>query len=135
MKSMSLTTNAAYIATVERDHTIHLPDAIPVGAKVAVLLLPIEEASSEHNSRHARFEQVLAAVRAAMAEGFSPPAISDTELNARIRRARQSANINQTKSGIIDAHYAGYQSACARFNAPASTCHLSHGPLMKSWSN
>ena len=94
MKSTNLITNGAYIATVERDHTIHLPEAIPVGSKVAVLLLPAAAALSDpNNDRRARFEQVLAAVRTAIAEGFSPPAISDTELNARIRRARQSTNI------------------------------------------
>ncbi len=45
----------------------------------------------ERSIRHARFEKVMDAIRAAMAEGFSAPVISDVELKARIKRARQAA--------------------------------------------
>ena len=86
---MSLATTAAFISTVNADHTIRLPKEIPVGTKVAVVLMPVEEQTVELTERRARFEKVMSAIRAAITDGFSAPAISDEELNARIKRASQ----------------------------------------------
>ena len=88
---MSLVTTAAFISTVNGDHTIQLPKEVPIGAKVAIFLMPGEAANPEQLTRQARFEKVIAAVRAAIADGFTPPVISDAELKARIQRARQAA--------------------------------------------
>lgn len=88
---MSIATTAAFISTVNADHTIRLPKEIPVGAKVAVVLMPTEEQTVELDTRRARFEKVISAIRAAIADGFAAPAISDEELSARIKRARRAA--------------------------------------------
>jgi hypothetical protein len=88
---MSLVTTAAFISTVNSDHTIQLPEEVPIGAKVAIFLMPGGEPNPDQIVRRARFEKVIAAVRAAIADGFTPPIISDAELKARIQRARQAA--------------------------------------------
>lgn len=87
---MDLATTAAFVSTVDTSRTIVLPDDIPIGATVAVVLMPSEAAANVALTRRARFEQVMAAIRAAMSEGFSAPDISDTELDARIERARRA---------------------------------------------
>jgi hypothetical protein len=88
---MNLVTTAAFISTVNADHAIQLPEDIPVGAKVAVFLLPEQESTVEQTARRARFERVMMAVRAAIADNFSSPTISDAELKARIQRARRAS--------------------------------------------
>lgn len=80
----------AFISTVDANRTIALPYSIPVGAKVAVMVMS-EEAAEDSPERRLRFERVMAAIQAAMAEGFSPPAISDRELDSRIKMARHAA--------------------------------------------
>ena len=42
-----MTTTSAYVSTVNDDRIIVLPKRIPVGAKVAVILLPEAENQSE----------------------------------------------------------------------------------------
>lgn len=79
----------AFVSTVGATRTIALPDDIPVGARIAVMVIT-EEIVDDHPKRRARFDAVMAAIQAAMREGFSPPAISDSEFDARIDRARHA---------------------------------------------
>lgn len=86
---MSLSTTPAYIGTVEEGHTVSVPSDVPVGTKVAILLLPSTAVEEQEAGRKERFGNVLAAIRSAIAAGYTAPAIPDEELDARIRRARQ----------------------------------------------
>jgi|GEM_PF-4985790 len=118
-----MTTTSAYVSTINSDRTIVLPEGIPVGAMVAVILLPTEEMpvtslnwshispalqpksksykkvtqskrigiGKRDKDRNLRFERVMDTVRSAMQEQFSPPDISDNDLNQLIREARQAA--------------------------------------------
>ena len=88
---MNLATTPAFISTVDDSHTLVLPNIIPVGAKIAVFLIPPEESLSAEFTRQTRFANVMAAIRNAIADNFTPPEISDAELTARIKRARRAA--------------------------------------------
>ena len=82
---------AAYVSTVKADHTVELPKSIPIGAKVAVTLLPTEETEAENALRNLRFQKVMDAIRAAIHSNYTTPEISDHDLNHLIREARQAA--------------------------------------------
>lgn len=80
----------AYVATVRADHTVVLPADVPVGSKVAVVIMSPDEGDKAEKARRARFQKVLDAIKAATEAGFTPPAISDAEIDARIERARHA---------------------------------------------
>ncbi|MEZ4659929.1 MAG: hypothetical protein R2911_20430 [Caldilineaceae bacterium] len=86
-----MTTTSAFFSTVEANRTIVLPNSIPIGAKVAVILLPTESDNDENVMRAARFQQVMNAIRNAINSNFMAPDISDQDLNQLIDEARQSA--------------------------------------------
>lgn len=81
-----------YISTVDPSRTISLPDTVPVGARVAIVLLPpVETLPDADAERTARFMAVMKAIAAAQAAGFTLPEISNAELDTRIDRARRSS--------------------------------------------
>lgn len=84
-----LTTATPYISTVTHNHTVVLPEHFPVGVKVAVSILPSEAVAAEE-ARRERFERVMAAIRAAITEGYTGSNISDEDLDALIERARHA---------------------------------------------
>jgi len=86
---MALETTSAYITTVGSDHTIVLPAEMPVGATVAVIVVPTSTTSVDDAARRARFAETLSAIRAASARE-TPPAISDDDLDALIEKARKA---------------------------------------------
>jgi hypothetical protein len=86
---MALETTPAYVTKVGSDHTIVLPDEMPIGATVAIIVVPTGAASGDDAARRARFAETLAAIRAASA-GRPQPAISDGELDALIEKARKA---------------------------------------------
>ncbi len=86
-----MTTTSAYVSTVKADRTIVLPDGIPVGAKVAVVLLPSEETQEDSDVRNRRFQKVMDTIRAAINNNFVSPEVSERELNQLIDEARQNA--------------------------------------------
>ncbi|MCB0025157.1 MAG: hypothetical protein M9936_24345 [Caldilinea sp.] len=81
----------SYISTVDQSRTITLPDSVPVGARVAIVLLPAEAEPAANGARIARFAAVMEAIGAAQTSGFTPPAVSEAEIDARIDRARDTA--------------------------------------------
>ena len=85
-----MTTTSAFVSTVNADRTIVLPEGIPVGAKVAVVLLPSDETQEESAARNMRFQKVMDAIRAAINNNFAAPSISDKELEQLIEEARQA---------------------------------------------
>lgn len=80
-----LTSTAAFIGTLKPDHTLALPLEIPVGATVAVFVVPPLSPGAEVE-RAARFAETLAAARAAV----NPPTVSDDEIKQLVKRARQA---------------------------------------------
>lgn len=85
-------TTATYISTIKADHTVELPESMPVGAKVAVTLLPAEDAHDDV-ARNLRFPKVMEAIRAAINSDYTAPEISDQELDQLIHQARQAAKV------------------------------------------
>lgn len=79
----------AFLSTVGATRTIALPDTIPVGTRVAVMVMS-DEPAADNPERRLRFDRVMTAIQAAIKEGFSSPAISDAELDSRIDRARRA---------------------------------------------
>ena len=89
---MLLAHTDTYISTVDPSRTISLPDTVPVGAMVAIVLLPpVETPPDADAERTVCFMAVMKAIAAAQAAGFTPPEISDAELDARIDRARRTS--------------------------------------------
>jgi predicted SPOUT superfamily RNA methylase MTH1 len=88
---MTITTTPAYIATVGDDHTIVLPEEIPVGARVTITVIPSVSDQQDGEARSARFSETLAAIQAAANARTTPPAISDAELDALIKKARKAS--------------------------------------------
>ena len=86
---MTLTTTPAYIAIVGEDHTIVLPDEIPVGAQVTITVIPSGMPDQkEEEARHSRFEVTLNAIKAAPTA--TAKELSDAELDALIKKARKA---------------------------------------------
>lgn len=88
-----MTSTPTFVATVNENHTIVLPGYIPVGAKIAVFLIPSEEVTAVQLARRGRFSKVMTAIHNAIADGFVAPEISYEELDARIKRARREATM------------------------------------------
>lgn len=86
---MELDPVTAYVAVVRPDRTVRLPENVPVGATVAVVLLPGASAHDDE-ARRERFERTLEALRTAAARGPHGPAVDDEALDALIDRARRS---------------------------------------------
>jgi hypothetical protein len=78
-------TTQAYIATVGPDHTIVLPEDIAVGSTVVVVLLATPP--EDDPLRQARFMATREAIRAATAIEVSQPDVTDTDLEALIKKA------------------------------------------------
>jgi len=87
---MPLTSTPAYIAIVGEDHTVVLPEEIPIGAQVTITVIPPVQNQLDDRARSARFAETLAAIRAAT-NAPNPPAISDTELDVLIKKARKAS--------------------------------------------
>jgi hypothetical protein len=87
---MSLERTAAFVTTVTPDHTIHLPEDLPVGAMIAVVLLPFDTASADVEARRARFARARAALRRAAVWAEDQPAVDDATLDALIDRNRRA---------------------------------------------
>ena len=87
---MSLTSTPAYIAIVGEDHTIILPEEIPVGAQVTITVILPTAPNELDETRRARFEETLAAIHAASVVETPAPAISDQELDTLIKKARKA---------------------------------------------
>lgn len=80
---------AAFVTTVPPDRTVRLPPDVPVGATVAVVLLPQTPAHDE-DARRERFERTRAALRAAADRMTPVPSVDDETLDALIERARRA---------------------------------------------
>lgn len=87
---MELDRASAYVITVPPDRTIHLPEEVPVGAAVALILLPAVHGPAEDEARRQRFERTHAAIRAAEERMKDGPAADDATVSALVDRARRA---------------------------------------------
>jgi hypothetical protein len=86
---MTLTTTPAYIAIVGADHTIVLPDEIPVGAQVTITVIPTGATEQQNDElRRLRFGETLTAIKAASTARSKE--LSDAELDDLIEKARKA---------------------------------------------
>ncbi len=84
---MSLPTKAI-LAVVEEDHTVKLPADMPVGAKVAIFLMPTEEMQAAEQTREARFAAALALINEAAKKPQKE--VSKEEVHALVDEARRA---------------------------------------------
>lgn len=75
------------ITTVDKSHTIHLPDTVPNGATVAIIVMPPNWQSDK--ARQDRFAAALEELRTASISEPPTPPFSDQELNHLIRKLRK----------------------------------------------
>jgi len=88
---MTLEVTSAYITRVGSDHTIVLPDEMPIGATVAVVVVQPRTTPLDDAERHIRFAETLSAIRAASAHEAARPTISDSDLDRLIGKARKTS--------------------------------------------
>lgn len=87
---MEVDPTPAFVTTVPPDRTIHLPQDVPIGATVAVVLLPRSGDSADEALRRQRFERTREALRVASERPAGAPELDDATLNALIDEARRS---------------------------------------------
>ena len=88
---MHVTSTPAYIVTVGADHTVILPEEIPVGSQVTITVIPSSALDQPNEAaRHARFGETLAAIQSALTSGTTPATISDADLDTLIKKARKA---------------------------------------------
>jgi len=89
---MPLTSTPAYIVTVSADHTVVLPEEIPVGSQVTITVIPSGARDQQDDAaRHARFGETLAALQSALTIETTPATVSDADLDKLIKKARKAS--------------------------------------------
>lgn len=86
---MDVDPTAAYIATVPPDRIVRLPIGVPVGATIAVVVLP-QTGGQDEESRRERFARTRAALHRAAEPSAGRPELDDEGIDALIDRARRS---------------------------------------------
>lgn len=86
---MNYTEQSLLVTTVNDDHTIVLPDSIPSGAKVGIILL--SDAPQRVLTRKERFKAALSEIERAIKRSHIEPIKlpSPSEFDALIERARK----------------------------------------------
>lgn len=83
---MVLEKTEAYISVVDKDHKIKVPKSLPVGAKVAIIL--VEAAPEQESARQQRFATTLEAIRAAST--YPSADLSEADIDLLISKARRA---------------------------------------------
>ena len=84
-----------WLATVDADHKIEAPAAIPAGQRVIVAPVPDFEAVLSDPERAADFAAVREAIRAAMNDERYTSTPTNEEIVALVKKARRSYRENQ----------------------------------------
>lgn len=86
---MSYTEQSLLVTTVGDDRTIVLPDSIPSGATIGIVVL--SHVPRRNSTRKERFKAALADIESAIVRSQHEPLTlpSDTEFDALIERARK----------------------------------------------
>ena len=89
---MTFTEQSLFVTTVGDDHTIVLPDSVPSGAKIGIVIL--SDTPKLTLTRKERFKAALAEIERALIRSQTEPIIlpSSSEFNALIERARKETN-------------------------------------------
>jgi len=85
----------AYITVVEEDHLIAIPQTIPTGATVAVVIVSPSDImrrspKREESVRQAHFAAVMEAINSVVAKPAPADRYTDAELDAMIEKARKA---------------------------------------------
>jgi len=88
----SLNPTETFITKVDADRTIHLPESVPNGATVAVIVMPPDWQDEE--ARQARFTAALKEIEHLAAKESEPSAISNQDLNKLVRKLRKEMSAN-----------------------------------------
>ncbi len=90
---MTFTEQPLLVTTVGNDRTLVLPDSVPTGATIGIVVLT--ETSSRHLSRKECFKAALAEIEVAMLHSQQNPLPmpADTEFDALIKRARKESRL------------------------------------------
>jgi hypothetical protein len=86
---MNYTEQSLLVTTVGDDRTIVLPESVPSGATIGIVVL--DQGIAQKLTRKERFEAALAEIEAAISHSKQAPIAlpSDVELDALIERARK----------------------------------------------
>jgi hypothetical protein len=86
---MNYTEQSLLVTTIGEDRTLVLPDSIPGGATIGIIVL--SNVPRRQLTRKERFQAALAEIEAAIIRGKHDPIQlpSDAELNALVERARK----------------------------------------------
>ncbi|MCB0083483.1 MAG: hypothetical protein KDE47_21225 [Caldilineaceae bacterium] len=89
---MTYTEHPLLVTTVGRDRTVILPDSIPSGATIGIVVLSNEP--EYLLTRKERFKAALAEIEKAVAHSQEDPlpALADSEFDALIERARKETS-------------------------------------------
>lgn len=79
-----------WVATVESDHTVKVPEDLPVGEQVVIMRIPAMSTLLADPARRKRFAATRAAVRKALDQGSPRAPLSDEEIVALVKRARKT---------------------------------------------
>lgn len=79
----------AFVTIVAADHTVVVPDDVPVGATIAIIVVPFTTKAND-DARRARFADTLSAIRLAMKHESSTASPSDHELDMLVEKARKA---------------------------------------------
>ena len=90
MTTLNLT--ETFITKVDAGRIIHLPDSVPDGATVAVIVMPPDW--QEDEARQRRFTAALKEIENLAAKKSEPSAISDQDLNKLVRKLRKEMSAN-----------------------------------------
>jgi hypothetical protein len=83
-------TTLSFVGKIGPDRTVQLPADAPVGAEVAVVVMPPLEQLLKDPERRARFAATLAAIRKAVDERWPSSIVTDEEIVRLVKRARQN---------------------------------------------
>ena len=83
----SINPTDTFITKVDASRTIHLPDTVPDGATVAVIVMPADW--SEEEVRQSRFTAALKEIESLVAKKSDSSVVSDQGLNKLVRKLRK----------------------------------------------
>jgi hypothetical protein len=78
------------IATIEADHTVKVPNELPVGEQVMIIRVPSITTLLKDPERRARFAATRMALLNAMQHATSTSTLSDDEIVTLVKRARKA---------------------------------------------
>ena len=79
-----------YVATVESNHMVKVPDSVPIGEEVIIMRIPSMATLLADSQRRAQFAAMRAIVQEAIEAGYPRQQLTNKEIVALVKHARQS---------------------------------------------